>query len=306
MQMEYHNPVLLSETVEGLNIKEDGVYVDVTFGGGGHSRKILESLGPKGRLIAFDQDKDALLNTIEDSRFLLINENFRYVKRFLRFHGIKSVDGILADFGVSSHQFDEADRGFSIRFDAQLDMRMNQQDVLSAHSLVNTYEEEDLKRVFWQYGELRTSPALAKTIVAARAEKAIETTFELKAVLSKHLPHGRENKILAQIYQAIRIEVNQEIEVLKEFLLQTPELLNDGGRLSVISYHSLEDRLVKRFIRSGLFEGEPEKDVFGNFEVPLKKVGGLIVPDAKEIKLNNRARSAKLRIAEKLNSKQER
>ena len=305
MQMDYHNPVLLSETVEGLNIKEDGVYVDVTFGGGGHSRKILESLGSKGRLIAFDQDKDALLNTIDDSRFLLVNENFRYVKRFLRFHGIKSVDGILADFGVSSHQFDEADRGFSIRFDAQLDMRMNQQDVLSAYSLVNTYEEEDLKRVFWQYGELRTSPALAKTIVAARTEKAIETTFELKAVLSKHLPHGRENKILAQIYQAIRIEVNQEIEVLKEFLLQTPELLNDGGRLSVISYHSLEDRLVKRFIRSGLFEGEPEKDVFGNFEVPLKKVGGLIVPDAKEIKLNNRARSAKLRIAEKLNSKQD-
>ena len=305
MQMDYHNPVLLNETVEGLNIKEDGVYVDVTFGGGGHSRKILESLGPNGRLIAFDQDKDALLNTIEDSRFLLINENFRYVKRFLRFHGIKSVDGILADFGVSSHQFDEADRGFSIRFNAQLDMRMNQQDVLSAHSLVNSYEEEDLKRVFWQYGELRTAPALARTIVAARAEKPIETTFELKAVLNKHLPNGRENKILAQIYQAIRIEVNQEIEVLKEFLLQTPELLSECGRLSVISYHSLEDRLVKRFIRNGLFEGEPEKDVFGNFEVPLKKVGGLIVPDAKEIKLNNRARSAKLRIAKKLNSKKD-
>tara|TARA_B100000768_G_scaffold182009_1_gene208371 strand:- start:14590 stop:15501 length:912 start_codon:yes stop_codon:yes gene_type:complete len=303
--MDYHNPVLLNETVEGLNIKEDGVYVDVTFGGGGHSRRILESLGPNGRLIAFDQDKDALLNTIEDSRFLLINENFRYVKRFLRFHGIKSVDGILADFGVSSHQFDEADRGFSIRFNAQLDMRMNQQDVLSAHSLVNSYEEEDLKRVFWQYGELRTAPALARTIVAARDEKPIETTFELKAVLNKHLPNGRENKILAQIYQAIRIEVNQEIEVLKEFLLQTPELLSEGGRLSVISYHSLEDRLVKRFIRNGLFEGEPEKDVFGNFEVPLKKVGGLIVPDAKEIKLNNRARSAKLRIAKKLNSKKD-
>tara|TARA_B110000046_G_scaffold185768_1_gene229182 strand:- start:14570 stop:15481 length:912 start_codon:yes stop_codon:yes gene_type:complete len=303
--MDYHNPVLLNETVEGLNIKEDGVYVDVTFGGGGHSRRILESLGPNGRLIAFDQDKDALLNTIEDSRFLLINENFRYVKRFLRFHGIKSVDGILADFGVSSHQFDEADRGFSIRFNAQLDMRMNQQDVLSAHSLVNSYEEEDLKRVFWQYGELRTAPALARTIVAARDEKPIETTFELKAVLNKLLPNGRENKILAQIYQAIRIEVNQEIEVLKEFLLQTPELLSEGGRLSVISYHSLEDRLVKRFIRNGLFEGEPEKDVFGNFEVPLKKVGGLIVPDAKEIKLNNRARSAKLRIAKKLNSKKD-
>ena len=300
--MDYHNPVLLSETVEGLNIKEDGIYVDVTFGGGGHSRKILESLGSKGRLIAFDQDKDALLNTIEDPRFLLINENFRYVKRFLRFHGIKSVDGILADFGVSSHQFDEAHRGFSIRFDAQLDMRMNQQDTLSAHSLVNTYEEEDLKRVFWQYGELRTAPALAKTIVMARAEKVIDTTFELKSVLKKHLPNGRENKILAQIYQAIRIEVNQEIEVLKAFLLQTPELLNEGGRLSVISYHSLEDRLVKRFIKNGLFEGEPERDVFGNFEVPLKKVGSLIVPDANEIKLNNRARSAKLRIAEKLNT----
>ena len=299
MQMEYHNPVLLKETVKGLNIKEDGIYVDVTFGGGGHSREMLKFLGPKGRLIAFDQDKDALLNTIDDTRFLLINENFRHIKRFLRFHGIKSVDGILADFGVSSHQFDEADRGFSIRFDAQLDMRMNQQDVLSAHSLVNTYEEEDLKRVFWQYGELRTAPALARTIVEARQHKAIETTFELKSVLKKHLPNGRENKILAQIYQAIRIEVNQEIEVLKEFLLQTPELLNEGGRLSVISYHSLEDRLVKRFIRNGLFEGEPERDVFGNFEVPLKKSGGLIVPNAEEIKLNNRARSAKLRIAEK-------
>ena len=299
MQMEYHNPVLLKETVKGLNIKADGVYVDVTFGGGGHSREILKFLGPKGRLIAFDQDKDALLNTIDDTRFLLINENFRHIKRFLRFHGIKSVDGILADFGVSSHQFDEADRGFSIRFDAQLDMRMNQQDVVSAHSLVNTYEEEDLKRVFWQYGELRTAPSLARTIVEARQHKSIETTFELKSVLKKHLPNGRENKILAQIYQAIRIEVNQEIEVLKEFLLQTPELLNEGGRLSVISYHSLEDRLVKRFIRNGLFEGEPERDVFGNFEVPLKKSGGLIVPNAEEIKLNNRARSAKLRIAEK-------
>ncbi|MDC0629303.1 MAG: 16S rRNA (cytosine(1402)-N(4))-methyltransferase RsmH [Flavobacteriaceae bacterium] len=297
--MEYHNPVLLKETVKGLNIKADGIYVDVTFGGGGHSREILKFLGPKGRLIAFDQDKDAILNTIDDTRFLLINENFRHIKRFLRFHGIKSVDGILADFGVSSHQFDEADRGFSIRFDAQLDMRMNQQDVLSAHSLVNTYEEEDLKRVFWQYGELRTAPVLARTIVEARQHKSIETTFELKSVLKKHLPNGRENKILAQIYQAIRIEVNQEIEVLKEFLLQTPELLKEGGRLSVISYHSLEDRLVKRFIRNGLFEGEPERDVFGNFEVPLKKSGGLIVPNAEEIKLNNRARSAKLRIAEK-------
>lgn len=299
--MEYHNPVLLKETVGGLNIKQDGVYVDVTFGGGGHSKEILESLGSNGRLIAFDQDKDALLNVIDDPRFLLISENFRFMQRFLRFHGVKAVDGILADFGVSSHQFDEPERGFSIRFDAMLDMRMNQQDVLSAHSLVNTYEEEALRQVFWQYGELRTAPVLAKTIVQARQLASIDTTFDLKTVLKKHLPKGRENKILAQIYQAIRIEVNQEIEVLKAFLLQTPSLLKTDGRLSVISYHSLEDRLVKRFIRNGLFEGEPEKDVFGNFEVPLKKVGSLIIPTSAEIKSNNRARSAKLRIAKKVN-----
>ena len=297
--MEYHSPVLLKESVGGLNIKQDGVYVDVTFGGGGHSKEILESLGTKGRLIAFDQDKDALLNVIDDPRFLLISENFRFMQRFLRFHGVKAVDGILADFGVSSHQFDEPERGFSIRFDAMLDMRMNQQDVLSAHSLVNTYEEEALRQVFWQYGELRTAPVLAKTIVQARQITSIDTTFDLKTVLKKHLPQGRENKILAQIYQAIRIEVNQEIEVLKDFLLQTPSLLKIDGRLSVISYHSLEDRLVKRFIRNGLFEGEPEKDVFGNFEVPLKKVGSLIIPTSAEIKSNNRARSAKLRIAKK-------
>ena len=297
--MEYHSPVLLKESVGGLNIKQDGVYVDVTFGGGGHSKEILESLGTKGRLIAFDQDKDALLNVIDDPRFLLISENFRFMQRFLRFHGVKAVDGILADFGVSSHQFDEPERGFSIRFDAMLDMRMNQQDVLSAHSLVNTYEEEALRQVFWQYGELRTAPVLAKTIVQARQITSIDTTFDLKTFLKKHLPKGRENKILAQIYQAIRIEVNQEIEVLKAFLLQTPSLLKTDGRLSVISYHSLEDRLVKRFIRNGLFEGEPEKDVFGNFEVPLKKVGSLIIPTSAEIKSNNRARSAKLRIAKK-------
>jgi len=299
--MEYHNPVLLKETVNGLDIKKDGVYVDVTFGGGGHSREILASLGPNGRLIAFDQDKDALLNVIDDSRFLLINENFRFTKRFLRFHGVKSVDGILADFGVSSHQFDQPERGFSIRFDALLDMRMNQQDVLSAHSLVNSYDEEALKRVFWQYGELRTATCLAKTIVQAREFNQINTTFDLKNILKKHLPQGRENKILAQIYQAIRIEVNQEIEALKAFLLQTTSLLKTDGRLSIISYHSLEDRLVKRFIRNGLFEGEPEKDVFGNFEVPFKKVGNLIIPTPAEIKSNNRARSAKLRIAKKVN-----
>jgi 16S rRNA (cytosine1402-N4)-methyltransferase len=300
MAIDYHDPVLLHETVDGLNIKADGIYVDVTFGGGGHSREILNRLGNNGRLIAFDQDKDALLNTIDDSRFLLINENFRYMKQFLRFHSIKTVDGILADFGVSSHQFDEPERGFSTRFDAALDMRMNQQDSLSAFHVVNKYEEEDLRRVFKEYGELRKAPVFARAIVSERKNQTIETTSRLKEILIKLMPKRRENKILAQIYQAIRIEVNQEIEALKEFLLQTPEMLKKGGRLSFISYHSLEDRLVKRFIRSGMFEGEPEKDVFGNVEVPFKRVGKLIVPTSKEIEINNRARSAKLRIAERL------
>lgn len=298
--MEYHNPVLLKESVDGLNIKEDGIYVDVTFGGGGHSREILNRLGTQGRLIAFDQDQDALLNKIDDSRFLLINENFRHIKRFLRFHGIKTVDGILADFGVSSHQFDEPDRGFSTRFDAILDMRMNQQDVLSAYHVINDYEEQQLRQVFWQFGELRQAPLFARTIVSERKNNPIETTSQLKEVLKKHLQPRRENKILAQIYQAIRIEVNQEIEALKTFLLQTPEMLKKGGRLSFISYHSLEDRLVKRFIRSGMFEGEPEKDVFGNVSVPFKRIGKLIMPAENEIEQNNRARSAKLRIAERL------
>ncbi len=300
-QMEaYHNPVLLTETVDGLNIVEDGVYVDVTFGGGGHSKEILSRLGPKGKLFAFDQDQDALLNTIDDERFTLINENFRYIKRFLRFYGHKQVDGILADFGVSSHQFDVAERGFSTRFDADLDMRMNQNNKLSAYHVVNEYSEEQIRQVLFQYGELRQAPAMAREIVHQRKEEEIKTSDQLKHVLKRFLQHRKENKVLAQIYQAIRIEVNQEIEVLKEFLLQTPEVLKQGGRLSVISYHSLEDRLVKRFIRNGLFEGEPERDMFGNFEVPLKKVGGLIVPTQEEIKINNRARSAKLRIAEKL------
>ena len=300
IQMEYHNPVLLKETVDGLNIIEDGVYVDVTFGGGGHSKEILNRLGKNGKLIAFDQDQDALLNTINDSRFLLINENFRHVKRFLRFHGVKTVDGILADFGVSSHQFDVADRGFSIRFEATLDMRMNQQDKISAYTVINDYDEQQLRKVFWQYGELRNAPVLARTIVQKREEEEIKTTEQLKQVIKKQLPAFRENKILAQIYQAIRIEVNQEIEALKEFLLQTPDLLKKGGRLSFISYHSLEDRLVKRFIRNGMFEGEPDRDMFGNFSVPLKKIGKLIIPTQEEIEINNRARSAKLRIAEKL------
>lgn len=298
--MEYHNPVLLREAVDGLNIKEDGVYVDVTFGGGGHSREILKRLGDKGKLFAFDQDLDALTNTIDDNRFTLINENFRYVKRFLRFHGVKEVDGVLGDFGVSSHQFDVAERGFSTRFEADLDMRMNQQNKLSAYHVVNEYEEEQLKQVFLQYGELRAAPAMARLIVEHREIEKIVTSEQLKKVLKKFLPPRHENKVLAQIYQAIRIEVNQELEALKEFLQQTPEVLKVGGRLSLISYHSLEDRLVKRFIRNGMFEGEPERDMFGNFEVPLRKVNGLIVPSKEEISINSRARSAKLRIAEKL------
>ena len=300
MTMEYHNPVLLKETVDGLNINPDGVYVDVTCGGGGHSKEILKRLGDKGKLFAFDQDSDALKNTIDDERFTLIHENFRFVKRFLRFHGVKEVDGILADFGVSSHQFDVAERGFSTRFEADLDMRMNQENKLSAFHVINEYEEAQLKQVFLQYGELRAAPAMAKLIVENRQTEPIITSEQLKTVLRKFLPPRYENKVLAQIYQAIRIEVNQEIEVLKEFLLQIPETLKVGGRLSLISYHSLEDRLVKRFIRNGMFEGEPERDMFGNFEVPLKKVNGLIVPSKEEIRINNRARSAKLRIAEKL------
>lgn len=299
-KMDYHNPVLLTEAVDGLNVKPDGVYVDVTFGGGGHSREILKRLGPNGKLFAFDQDKDALLNAIDDPRFKLINENFRFLKRFLRFYGAKKVDGILADFGVSSHQFDVAERGFSTRFEADLDMRMDQDSKLSAFHVINKYDEEQIRDVFLQYGELRQAPAMARLIVEERATNEIKSSEHLKEVLKKFVKHKNEHKVLAQIYQAIRIEVNQEIEALKELLLQVPEVLVAGGRLSCISYHSLEDRLVKRFIRNGLFEGEPERDVYGNFEVPLKKVGGLIVPSKAEIKENSRARSAKLRVAEKI------
>jgi 16S rRNA (cytosine1402-N4)-methyltransferase len=298
--MEYHNPVLLHETVDGLNIKPDGIYVDVTFGGGGHSKEILKRLGPNGKLFAFDQDEDAIANALPDERFTLIHENFRYIKRFLRFHGVKSVDGILADLGVSSHQFDVPERGFSTRFEADLDMRMSKRNELDAYKVVNEYDEANLKRVFSDYGELKVAPALARTIVDAREKKEIKTSEELKTVLSKYLPEKVKNKVLAQIYQAIRIEVNQEMEVLKEFLEQSLEILKPEGRLSVISYHSLEDRLVKRFMKNGMFEGEPERDFFGNFSVPFKLVGKLIVPTDEEIKINNRARSAKLRIAEKI------
>ena len=293
----YHNSVLLRDSIDALEIKASGVYVDVTFGGGGHSRDILSRLGEKGKLFAFDQDPDAKRNKIQDDRFVLIEENFRYVSRFLKFYGINKVDGILADLGVSSHQFDEAKRGFSIRFDGELDMRMNQSSKISAKKIINTYPEEMLSDILFLYGELRNAKSIAKTIVEAREQGKIETSFQLRQLLQKYLPKAKEHKILAQIFQAVRIEVNEELDVLKEFLNQTPSLLTPDGRLSIISYHSLEDRLVKRFIRTGLFSGEPEKDFFGNINVPLMKVGKLIIPDKKEIRTNNRSRSAKLRVA---------
>ncbi|WP_430615019.1 16S rRNA (cytosine(1402)-N(4))-methyltransferase RsmH [Flavobacterium sp. JP2137] len=296
---EYHNPVLLKESVDGLAIKPDGVYVDVTFGGGGHSREILSRLGEHGKLFAFDQDTDALKNAIDDSRFTLINQNFRFIKRYLRFYGIKEVDGILGDLGVSSHQFDVAERGFSTRFEAELDMRMNQSGGITAFNVVNEYTEADVKRVLADYGELNNAGAMASVIAEARKENPIKNSEQLKEILARFLPNHKSHKILAQIYQAIRIEVNQEIDVLKEMLEESEELLKPGGRLSIISYHSLEDRLVKRFMKNGMFEGEPEKDFYGRFEVPLKQLGKLIVPSAEEIRINNRARSAKLRIAEK-------
>ena len=296
----YHNPVLLKESVEGLDIKENGIYVDVTFGGGGHSNEILKHLGKDGRLIAFDQDTEALKNSIDDERFSLINENFRFLKQFLKFYGILKVDGILADFGVSSHQFDKAERGFSTRFDAELDMRMNPQSELSAFDVVNSYELDKLQNVLFKYGELRNATEMAKTIVAEGEKEPIKSTLRLKEVLKRFLPQRKEHKIIAQVYQAIRIEVNQELTAIEEFLMQTIDLLDVGGRLSLISYHSLEDRLAKNFIRAGKFEGEAEKDFYGNTNVPFKKIGKLIVPSKEEIGKNNRARSAKLRIAQRI------
>jgi len=297
--MDYHNPVLLNPSVDGLNINPNGIYVDVTFGGGGHSKEILKRLGTNGKLFAFDQDNDALVNAIDDDRFELINGNFRYIKRFLRINGVTKVNGILADLGVSSHQFDVPKRGFSTRFDADLDMRMDSNEALSAYQVVNFYNEQKLSNLLYQYGELRSSKAIAAAIVNAREKELIKTSFQLISAIKQFLPEKKKYKILAQIFQAIRIEVNQELEVLKEFLLQTTDMLMDDGRLSIISYHSLEDRLVKRFYKFGSFSNEPEKDFYGNFNTPFKNIEKLIVPSFEEIKLNSRARSAKLRIATK-------
>ena len=299
MEYSYHVPVLLKESLEGLTINPAGTYVDTTFGGGGHSRAILAALGSRGRLLAFDQDPQAQQNAIDDERFTLIPQNFRHIKRFLRFYGVKQVDGVLADFGVSSYQFDTAERGFSTRLEGALDMRMNPEAPLSAYEVVNTYEEEALSTLFFRYGELSQSRQIARTIVQQRSTKPITTTGELKQVVQRFLPKGKENKVLAQLYQAIRIEVNGELAALEELLLQLPEIVRPGGRIALISYHSLEDRLVKRFIRDGQFSGEPQKDFYGNLLTPFQKVGKAIVATQEEIAQNNRARSAVLRVAER-------
>ena len=296
----YHKPVLLSEAIVGLAIVPNGIYVDATFGGGGHARAILEHLSDQGKLFGFDQDLDAQSNRIIDERFEFVASNFSHLKQFLKFYKVDAVDGILADFGVSSHQFDTEARGFSTRANARLDMRMNQSQELDAHQIVNSYSAKELQEIFSTYGELRNSKTLAQRIVAAREEKPINTTGELMAEVRSSIPKVLENKIFAQLFQALRIEVNQELEVLKQFLEQAATVLKPQGRLVCISYHSLEDRLVKRFVQNGNFQGETEKDFYGNSIRPLKNVGKLIVPQGDEIKENSRARSAKMRIAEKL------
>ena len=295
----YHVPVLLEESVSGLNIDPDGVYLDLTFGGGGHSREILKRL-KDGCLIGFDQDSDALANVPDDSRFIFVNHNFRYLRNFLRYCGYDEADGILADLGVSSHEFDEAGRGFSFRFDAELDMRMNQRSRLKARDILNTYSEENLIRIFRNYGEVDNVRRLVDLIVNARTGKMITRSEEFLQVIAPCVPKQKEKKYLAQVYQALRIEVNGELEALEDMLKEAERALRPGGRLVVITYHSLEDRIVKNFLKSGNFEGKVEKDFYGhvkrNFELVNRKV---IVPSEEEIERNPRARSAKLRIAEK-------
>ena len=297
--MEYHNPVLLNECIEGLNIKPTGIYVDVTFGGGGHSKLILKNL-KGGKLFAFDQDESAYKNSLDGDSFQLINSNFRYLKNFLRMEGVLKIDGLLADLGVSSHQFDISERGFSIRFDGELDMRMNTNSDLTARSVINEYETQDLANILYKYGELRNSRAIAREIVIARENKEIITTNQLIDVVNHMVPAKKRNQFLARIFQAIRIEVNDEINALQEMLIDAVDMLNQGGRLVVLSYHSLEDRIVKNLIKKGNIEGRLEKDFFGN---PIKQLEDLtrkaIQASKKEILDNTRSRSARLRIAEK-------
>lgn len=300
MNSGYHVPVMLRECMDALAIKRDGTYVDVTFGGGGHSRELLKHLGPEGRLFAFDQDPDALRNAIADERFVLIHQNFRFLKNNLRLYNVREVDGILADLGVSSHQFDDAQRGFSTRFDAELDMRMGQSGELDAKHVLNTYTEAELHRIFGMYGELQNARTLAKTIVTARIAQPIQTVGQLKAVVERLVPRGKAHKYYAQLFQSLRIEVNRELDALQEFLQQSVTVLKPGGRLVVMSYHSLEDRLVKNFMAKGKFRGEVEKDFYGNEIKPLHVISRkAVVATEGEVARNPRARSAKLRVAEK-------
>ena len=297
---KFHNPVLLNEAIQGLKISPSGVYVDATFGGGGHSKSILEMLNKEGRLLSFDQDEDTYENKINDSRFKFISANFNHLSQYLKYYGVESVDGVLADFGVSSHHFDTASRGFSIRKKGRLDMRMNQNQKLDAHYVINNYEEIDLNNLFFNYGEVRNSKKISKQILSSREKRVINTTSDLVELLKPLTPFRYQKKFLAQIFQAIRIEVNNEIEVLKSFLEQATKSLKTGGRIVCISYHSLEDRCVKRYIQFGNFEGKDEKDLYGNSLRVLRKIGKVVVPSEKEIIINKRARSAKMRIAEKI------
>ncbi|WMN06246.1 16S rRNA (cytosine(1402)-N(4))-methyltransferase RsmH [Marivirga arenosa] len=299
---EYHEPVMLQQCLDGLAIKPSGVYADLTFGGGGHTKAILEKL-TDGRLFSFDQDQDAEANaeTIDHPGFEFVQANFRYIKKYLKLYGVKQLDGVLADLGVSSHQFNKAERGFSTRFDAELDMRMDQNASLSAKQVINEYSEADLHKIFGLYGEVRNAKTLAAAIVSARNNNPINTIGELKAVLEKFAKRGRENKYYAQVFQALRIEVNEELKALEEVLLQMEEVIKPGGRLVVMSYHSLEDRLVKNYINKGKLDGHEEKDFYGNVLKPFKALTRKpVVADEEEVERNNRARSAKLRIAEKL------
>lgn len=299
--LTYHVPVLLNESVDGLNIKAGGVYVDVTFGGGGHSKEILSRLPEGAHLFSFDQDADAERNIIADDKFTFVRSNFRYIKNFMRYHEVDGIDGVLADLGVSSHHFDDSERGFSFRFDGKLDMRMNQRAGKTAADIVNTYEEEALADLFYLYGELKNSRKIASAIVKARSTKALRTIEDLLNIVKPMFGREREKKELAKVFQALRIEVNQEMDALKEMLLAATELLNPGGRLSVITYHSLEDRIVKNLMKTGNCEGKEDKDFFGRSSSPYRLINNkVIVPDADEQERNPRSRSAKLRIAEKI------
>ena len=296
----YHSPVLLDDSVKGLNIIPNGTYVDATYGGGGHSKVILKKLGPKGRLIAFDQDSDAHKNKIIDSRLKLIESNFKFLNNHLNYLQISQIDGLLADFGISSYQIDTKTRGFSIRFDYKLDMRMDQSQDMDAQFIINKYDREKLENIFQNYGELRNYRRIVDTIISERKNNEIKTSGDLKRILEPLSNKSEKNKFLAKVFQAIRIEVNDEINIIKSLLLQSSKMLKKGGRLVCISYHSLEDRLVKRFIQNGTFESDAISDIYGNKELKFKKVGNLISPDEKEVRLNNRSRSAKLRVAEKI------